>query len=137
MSGQVLKFYSQTPPNKYVMSEPTVNHKEEVSSCTDVIEVFLKIENGILTEWSFDGMASIVTTAAASVFGESVIGENITDILKKDFSYVKNLIDEDISPRRQRAAALGLVATRNAIHKYLGDGRTDDIIEMLMWVGGC
>jgi len=119
------------------MTEVTVSHKEEVSSCTDVIEVFLKIENGILVEWSFDGMASIVTTAAASVFGESVVGENITDILKKDFSYVKNLIDEDISPRRQRAAALWLVATRNAIHKYLQDGRTDDIIEMLMWVGGC
>jgi len=119
------------------MNDATVRHKEEVSSCTDVIEVFLKIENGIVSEWSFDGMASIVTTAAASVFGESIIGEPITDILKKDFWYVKALIDEDISPRRQRAAALWLVATRNAIHAYLQDGQTDDIIEMLLWVGGC
>lgn len=36
-----------------------------------------------------------------------------------------------VSPRRQRAQVLALLATRNAAHIYLGDGRKDDFSDVL------
>jgi NifU-like protein involved in Fe-S cluster formation len=50
------------------MADATIRYKEENRSCSDTIEVFLKIENNILVDWSFEGMTSIVTTATSSVF---------------------------------------------------------------------
>ena len=38
----------------------------------------------------------------------------------------------EVSPRRKRAAVIAILATRNAIHQYLKDGKNDtfdDLIE--------
>lgn len=119
MTNEVITYYSKNPPNRGEMESPTIRYKEENRNCSDTIEVFLRIENNILTDWSFEGMTSIITTATASVYGESVVGKTLDEILKTDYKYVRDLVGEDISPRRQKAAVFGLVATHNAIHKYL------------------
>lgn len=137
MTNEVIIFYSKNPPNRWEMENPTIRYKEENRNCSDTIEVFLRIENNILTDWSFEWMTSIITTATASVFWESIIWMNLQDILKKDYNYIKELVWEDISPRRQKAAVFWLVATHNAIHKYLGDGKKDDILDMIMVSSGC
>lgn len=36
-----------------------------------------------------------------------------------------------VSPRRKRAQVLALLATRNAIHTYLNDGKKDDFSDVL------
>ncbi len=137
MTNEIITFYSKNPPNRWEMADATIRYKEENRSCSDTIEVFLKIENNILVDWSFEGMTSIVTTATSSVFWESIVGMTLDEILKKDYNYIKKLVEEDISPRRQKAAVFWLVATRNAIHKYLWDGQKDDILDMLIVSSGC
>lgn len=137
MTNEVITFYSKNPPNRWEMKDATIRYKEENRSCSDTIEVFLRIENNILTDWSFEWMTSIVTTATSSVFWESVVGMTLDEILQKDYNYIKALVQEDISPRRQKAAVFWLVATRNAIHKYLWDGQKDDILDMLIVSSGC
>ncbi len=137
MTNEIITFYSKNPPNRWEMVDATIRYKEENRSCSDTIEVFLKIENNILVDWSFEGMTSIVTTATSSVFGESIVGMTLDEILEKDYNYIKKLVEEDISPRRQKAAVFWLVATRNAIHKYRWDGQKDDILDMLIVSSGC
>lgn len=137
MTNEIITFYSKNPPNRWEMVDATIRYKEENRSCSDTIEVFLKIENNILVDWSFEGMTSIVTTATSSVFWESVVGMTLDEILEKDYNYIKKLVEEDISPRRQKAAVFWLVATRNAIHKYRWDGQKDDILDMLIVSSGC
>ena len=65
--------YSKNPQNKYIIKDPTIHYREQNRLCSDVIEVFLRIEDSIITEWSFDGYMSIVATASSSLFGESII----------------------------------------------------------------
>ncbi len=36
-----------------------------------------------------------------------------------------------VSPRRKRAQVLALLATRNALHEYLKDGKRDDFSDVL------
>lgn len=131
MTNEIITYYSKTPPNKFSMEHATLRYKEENRSCSDTIEVFLRIEDNILKDWSFEWITSIITTATSSVFGESIVGMTLEEILQKDYNYIVELIGEEVSPRRQKAAVFGLVATRNAIHKYLQDGKNDDILSML------
>ena len=132
MSNEIITFYSKTPPNKYIMEDYTVKHKEENRSCSDTIEVFLKIdEDDNVTEWSFDWVTSIITTATSSIFGESIVWMNIYDVLDKWYEYIVELIKEEVTPRRQKSAIFWLLATRNAIHKYLNDWLTDTFLDVL------
>lgn len=137
MTNEIITFYSKTPPNRWEMDSPTIRYKEDNRSCDDTMEVFLKIEDEIVKDWSFEWMTSIITTATSSVFWESIIWMTLDEVLKKDYKYIKDLIWEEISPRRQKAAVFWLVTTRNAIHKYLNDWQKDDILDMLMWYGWC
>lgn len=131
MTNEIITFYSKTPPNKFEMEKPTIRYKEENRSCSDTIEVFLRIENNIVKDWSFTWITSIITTATSSVFWESIVWMNLEEVLTKDYNYIVELIWEEVSPRRQKSAVFWLVATRNAIHKYLQDGKNDDILSML------
>lgn len=137
MTNEIITFYSKTPPNKFEMENPTIRYKEENRSCSDTIEVFLKIKDDTVTDWSFTWITSIITTATSSVFWESIVWMTLKEVLTKDYDYIVELIWEEVSPRRQKAAVFWLVATRNAIHKYLKDGKKDDILDMIMWAESC
>lgn len=55
----------------------------------------------------------------------------IEEILSLDYQFVTEILGSEIAPRRRNASVLGLLAVRNAIHKYLADGKTDDFSEVL------
>ena len=129
-NSNLIQEYSKNPPNKVKMEDSSVKHFEESRLCGDTIEVFLKIECSKVLDFSFIGETSIITTACASIFWESIIGLEISEILDFDFEYIKNLV-WDISPRRKYWATLGILATHNAIHKYLKDNIIEDFSDVI------
>lgn len=132
MYNETITFYSKTPPNKWVLNEYDVKHYEDNAVCWDDLEIYLKIENNKIKDFSFDWDTAIITTACASIFWESIIWMDIKEVLEKDFDYMEDLVWMTISPRRRQAAVLWLLTTINAIHKYIWDWIVkdfDDIIE--------
>ncbi len=124
--------YAKNPPNKGILENPTIRHFEENRNCGDALEVFLRLDNkGIIEDFSFDGKTAIVTTACTSIFGEAILGMNISEMLTMDYSTVREMIGFDVSSRRKQASVLGLLATRNAIHEYLKDEIVDDFSDVL------
>ncbi|NVP17885.1 iron-sulfur cluster assembly scaffold protein [Candidatus Gracilibacteria bacterium] len=132
MYNDTITFYSKTPPNKGVLTDYTIKHAEDNSICGDDLEVYLTIDNNKITNFSFSGETAIITTACASIFGESIIGMNIEEVLEKRYDYIEELIGMPVSPRRKQASVLGMLTTINAIYKYLGDTKSldfDDLID--------
>jgi len=43
----------------------------------------------------------------------------LEEVLEKDYEYIVELVEQDISDRRKKASVLAMLTTRNAIHKYL------------------
>lgn len=89
------------------------------------------IQDDKIEKYSFDGNCSNITTAAASFLSEFIIGTPIKDILHWNY---QTMVDRgfEVSPRRKRAAVIAILATRNAIHTYMKDGKNeafDDLIE--------
>lgn len=131
MYNETITFYSKTPPNKGVLSDMNISHMEENSICGDDLEIYIKIENQKITNFSFDGETAIITTACASIFGESIIGMSLQEVLKKDYNYIEELVGMEISPRRKQASVLWVLTTRNAIHQYMEDGIVDDFDDII------
>ncbi len=123
--------YAKNPPNKGILENATVTHFEENRTCGDSLEVYLVIESGLLKDFSFEGKTSIVTTACSAMFGEAVLGERVEDVLSMNSADMVEIAGP-VSPRRRMASVLGLLATRNAIHAFLGDGKTDDFSDVLV-----
>ncbi len=123
--------YSQNPQNKYIMEDATIRYREHNRVCADVIEVFLKIQDSNLIDFSFDGYMSIVATACASVTGEALLGQHIDTILTYDENYIQEIIGDGISPRRKNASLIGLLAVKNAIHEYRNDGIREDFSDIM------
>jgi len=128
--SQIITEYAQNPTNKFEMEDATISYKEESRTCWDHLTIYLKIVGNEIKDYSFAGETSIVTTASASIFWESIIGQKLEEILGLNYEYMLELIWE-VSPRRKQVANLALLATRNAIHTYLKDWRVDDFSDVM------
>lgn len=129
-SQELIIEYSQNPPNKGMMENPTIRYREVNRVCADVAEVFLRIEDDKLVEFSFDGYMSIVATACISITGELVEWWKLDDILTLDEGFIHENIGTDISPRRRFASMIGILALHNAIHEYRQDGKKEDFSDI-------
>lgn len=126
----IIQEYSKNPLKNYAMKEYTVKQHEGNFICWDDITVYIVIKNNTITDYSYDGNCSNITTAAASFLSEIIIGKSIEDILTRTY---KTIADRgfEVSPRRKRAAVIAILATRNAIHEYLKDNQKDTFDELI------
>lgn len=131
MYNEIITYYSKTPFNKFEMENPTISYFEENELCWDALEVYLKIKDWVIENWSFTWDTAIITTACSGAYGESIIWMNLEEVLQLDYKYIVELIWEEISDRRKKASVLSIVTTRNAIHKYLEDWIVDDFDDVI------
>lgn len=129
-SGLVQAYY-QNPINNRTMSDATIFRHEGNSLCGDDLNVYLKILDNIVIDRSYDGMPSMITQAAASFFSEFVIGKTLNEVLHMN---EKTMKDNDfiVSERRRRASVIAILATRNAIHQFLKDGKEESFEDILI-----
>lgn len=131
MYNETITYYSKNPFNKFEMDDATVEYFEENELCWDDLKVYLKIEDDTIVNWSFTWDTAIITTACGWVYWESIIWMLLDDVLNLDYSYIVDLIEEEVSDRRKKASVLALLTTRNAIHKYLDDWIVDDFEDVI------
>ena len=131
MYNETIIYYSKNPQNKWVLDDFDIEFWEENRTCWDDLKVYMKIDAGKVVDWSFEWDTAIITKACASIFGESIIGMELEEILTLDYNYIVELIEDQVSDRRKQASVLGLLTTRNAIHSYLKDGKLDTFDDVI------
>ena len=90
MYNETITYYSKTPPNKGVLDNPDVSFWEENRTCGDDLKVYIVVENNVIKKWSFEWDTAIITTAWASIFGESIIWMQTSEIFELGYSYIEN-----------------------------------------------
>lgn len=131
MYNETITFYSKTPPNKGVPENYDISFWEENRTCWDDLKVYISLEWDTIKSWNFEGDTAIITTACASVFGESILGKKAQEIFELGYSYIEELVGMPVSDRRKQASVLGLLTTRNALHTYLKDEQKDTFDDVL------
>ncbi len=73
----------------------------------------------------------MITIACSGLFGDMVQGVNFDILFTWNQETLVRETGIEVSPRRKRAQVLALLATRNALHEHLKDGKKDDFSDVL------
>ncbi len=131
MYNETITYYSKNPFNKFEMDNFDVEYFEENEVCWDDLKIFLKIRDNFIENWSFTWDTAIITTACWWVYWESIIWMWLDEVLELNYTYIVELIEDEVSDRRKKASVLALLTTRNAIHKYLDDWIVEDFDDVI------
>jgi nitrogen fixation NifU-like protein len=126
----ILQYYYSHPVNNYSISDPTVSCHVGNPVCGDDITVYVLLDNDRIKEFSYDGNCSLITKACASFLADIVQGKTTHEVLHRNLAFLESQ-GLTVSPRRQRAAVIALLALRNALHHYYQDGHEDDFDTLL------
>lgn len=78
---QIIMDHYQYPRNHGLVNDGKYATKHMASaSCIDDIEVQVKVEDGIVSDVRFDGVACTISTASTSIMSELVIGKNKEEV---------------------------------------------------------
>lgn len=98
---QIIMDHYQYPRNHGLVNDEHYETKHMASaSCIDDIEVQVRLEEGIVKDVRFDGVACTISTASTSIMGELAIGKNkkeITYLMDQYFAMIDGKeVDEEV-----------------------------------------
>ena len=86
--------------------------------CGDLIKIQLKIEDGKISNFRFDGDACAVATASASLLSEDLTNKSLQEALDFSKEELLELIGVELTTSRIKCATLALDTVKEAINTY-------------------
>ena len=127
---EMMEAYFKEPYRKKKMEDYTLRYEEWNPSCGDGLEVYMKVEDEVVVDYSWYGDTKMISTAAASVIGEYIDGERIEDVMQRNYATMEEW-DIVVSEKRKYSAILPLLAIRNAVHRWKEDQIIEDFEDIL------
>ncbi len=130
----------QNPANRETISDNSyIGVNTNNSSCIDNIDLWVKIEDGVIKDIKFNGEACAISTASTSVMTKELVGKSIDDArvyienfynMIEERDYDEGLFKEAIAfdtiykqANRKTCATLPYKGILDAIDKYLKDNQ--------------
>jgi len=97
------------------------------AKCGDIMKIFLKIDNNIITDVKFKTFGCGAAIATSSMATEMVIGKSLEEALKLTNAAVAEAL-EGLPPEKMHCSVLAEEAIKSAIEDYMskGGGATTD-----------
>jgi len=102
---QIIDHY-KNPRNFGELVNADMQMDESNSSCGDMIQIQIKREGGSIKEMKWRGVGCAISTAAASMLSEKVIGMNKEDLEKFGEAGIIEMLGGEINPGRMKCATL-------------------------------
>src|SRR3989338_3837708 len=95
------------PRNFVDLEEPKISVRENNSSCGDMVEVCGRLtRDGRIHVMKWRGVGCAISTAAASMLSEKVVGMNKKDLEKLGETGIIKMLGGEINPGRMKCAML-------------------------------
>ena len=108
--------HAKHPKNFGELEGATHTAKESNATCGDMVEFYLKIENGVVEKAGFRGVGCAMSTAMASMLTEKVVGMTVKKLKSLDEKITSELMGE-VNSGRRKCVMLPVMAVRNAVGK--------------------
>jgi nitrogen fixation protein NifU and related proteins len=86
--------------------------------CGDRIRIAVKLNDTIVQDVRFKGDACAISTAAASLLTELILGANLEELSTIPNDRLISALESDIKPARLQCALLPLEALRTGLEEY-------------------
>ena len=116
--SNVLLDHFRHPRNYGSLDAPDASHEVFNPLCGDRIRIELRIDRSTITEARFKGDGCAISTAAASLLTELLIGTSIETVASLSDEQLIAALESDIQPTRRQCALLPLEAVRASLKDY-------------------
>lgn len=113
---EILDHY-KNPRNFGELADATYKAREANTSCGDLIELQLKLDDSVISEARFKGVGCALSIAASSMLTEEIKGKKVSEIIKLDEKFMFDLVKIDVSSMRKKCILLPLRALERALSK--------------------
>ena len=117
--SDILLDHFRHPRNYGSLTAPDISNEQFNPLCGDRIRIELKFDQSIVNEARFKGDACAISTAAASLLTELILGKNISELVAIPDAQLISALESDIQPARLQCAFLPLQALREGLKNYL------------------
>ena len=124
----------QNPYHKYDSDDSFLKVRTNNESCIDDLNIYFKIDNGVIKDVSFSGEACAISTSATSIMLRNIVGKTLEEVkyiidnYKKmineeeyDREILKDLVVYDeiyLQPNRKTCALLPVKAIERVMEEY-------------------
>ena len=116
--SDILLDHFRHPRNYGSLAAPDISNEQFNPLCGDRIRIELKLDQSIVSGARFKGDACAISTAAASLLTELIIGVNIEDLAGISDARLISALESNIQPARLQCALLPLLALREGLKTY-------------------
>ncbi len=111
---EVILDHNRNPRNCYIMDGASCTADGHNPLCGDIVKVYLRIENGVIEEISFQGQGCAICTASTSLMTESVQGRSVEEAqgLFEEFHQMLTGVAEE------QGVALGKLQVFEGVREY-------------------
>ena len=118
--------YAKNPRNQGEMEQPTAVGEVSNPDCGDSTTMYLKVEDGIIKDVTFETFGCAAAVASSSILTEMIIGKTVEEAYKMTEEAVANELG-GLPDKKMHCSLIGIDAMRKAIDNYRkGIVRDDD-----------
>jgi nitrogen fixation NifU-like protein len=114
----IIELY-KNPRNRGIIENPDFQAQLYNKSCGDAVTLFIKTENGTVTDAKFTGQGCAISTASSSLLSGFLKEKKVEELEKITKDDVLGLIKIDLSknPSRMKCALLPFDALKKALRR--------------------
>jgi len=116
--SETLLDHFRHPRNYGDLDDGDITYESFNPVCGDRIRIALKLNNGLVQHARFKGDACAISTAAASLLTEMLLGLDLSAARAIPDDHLISALESDIKPARLQCALLPLEALRAGLKEY-------------------
>jgi nitrogen fixation protein NifU and related proteins len=116
--SDILLDHFRHPRNYGSLDAPDISNEQFNPLCGDRIRLELKLEQSRVSEARFKGDGCAISTAAASLLTELVLGKDLEELTNIPDARLISALESDIQPARLQCALLPLHALREGLRNH-------------------
>jgi nitrogen fixation protein NifU and related proteins len=110
---EILDHYKH-PHNFGDMADKTHSVRETNMACGDMVEMYLKVKDGVVEKAGFRGLGCALSTAMASMLTDEVVGKTVKEIGSWDRKKIEEMMGE-VNLGRIKCVELPMKALKKAL----------------------
>lgn len=116
----------RNPRNYGEIADADIRVKDSNPLCGDVVEMHIKVRDGVIEDIKFRGKGCAISQASASMLTERVMGKRLEDVKEIDRQQIIDMLGIELSPVRLKCALLSLKVLKLGVYGYLGEKFKED-----------